>query len=239
VNDFLSVSHLVALSLALGLGVTIVPLAHRRPGPWVFVTSVILGIFLVVQELAYEATLLVTGHFSLQYSLPLYLCDVAAVVAGIALIWPQRRLVELTWFWALAGTLQGLLTPDVSLDFPSWSWLQYYGDHAGVVLAAMLLVVGRGLHPRPGAAPRAFFVTVLFTALVGVADLFTGGNYMYLRQVPGGGSLLSLFGPWPVYIGVAAIVAVIFIVASDAPFWPERRRASLSASPRGSAPVRQ
>ena len=63
-------------------------------------------------------------------------------------------LVEITWFWGLAGTLQGLLTPDHPILFPSYDWLEFYTDHIGVILAACWLVVGLGLHPRPRAALR-------------------------------------------------------------------------------------
>jgi hypothetical integral membrane protein (TIGR02206 family) len=224
-QGFAGSAHLVALALSAALAITVVPLARLRPGRWVTVASVLLGVFLIGQELAYEVVLPVAGRFSTQYSLPLYLCDVAAFVAGAALIRPKPLLVELTWFWAMAGTLQGLLTPDVYWPFPSWDWVQYYGDHGGVVLAALLLVAGRGIQPRSWSALRVFAITVAFTAVVAVADVVTGGNYMYLRHVPDGGSLLSLFGPWPQYIVVATGVAGILLLVLDAPFWMSRRRA--------------
>lgn len=221
-----SSAHLIALGGTLLLGAVMVPLVRLRPGRTARVACAALGVFLIVQETAYELVLLANHTFTLQYSLPLFLCDVVAYVGGVALILPVPLLVELTWFWGLAGTLQGLLTPDVDFPFPSWDWLQFYGDHGGVVVAALVLVAGRRIHPRRGAALRVFAITAAFTALVGLVDVATGGNYMYLRRVPSEGSLLNLLGPWPWYIAGATGLALLFLVLLDLPFWRERRRAA-------------
>lgn len=220
----LSGPHLVGVIGTVVLAAVLVPAARLRPGPWVTVVCWVLGAFLIVQETAYEVVLLVSGTFSVRTSLPLFLCDVAAYVAGIALFLPRPGLVDLTWFWGIAGTLQGLITPDVDFPFPSWEWTQFYGDHGGVILAALLLVIGRRIHPRSGAPLRVFAVTAVFTAAVGVVDVVTGGNYMYLRRVPSEGSLLSLLGPWPWYIASATVLAALLLILLDVPFWPERRR---------------
>ncbi len=70
---------------------------------------------------------------------------------------------------------------------------------------------------------RAFVLTMAYTACVGVADLLTGGNYMYLRQKPASGSLLDLMGPWPLYILGGAGVALVFFAVLAAPFRLSRR----------------
>ncbi len=169
------------------------------------------------------------GTWSVASSLPLFVCDVAAFIGALALVWRRAILVEITWFWALAGTLQGMLTPDHVIAFPSYDWFEYYGDHIGVILAACLLVIGLGLHPRPGAALRVSAVTVAYFAAVGAVDWVTGGNYDYLR-VPSPGSLLTVLGPWPWYLLGAAGVGVASIVVLDLPFWPERRRTGRRAA---------
>jgi hypothetical integral membrane protein (TIGR02206 family) len=217
-------SHLLALFGTLAAALLLVPLARRRPGPWLVVTRLALGVFLIVNEVGYEVVLASQGRWSAAYALPLYLCDAGAFITGVALIWPKRRLVEITWFWALAGTSQGLLTPDQVLAFPSYDWLQFYGDHGGVVVAALLLVIGMGIHPARGAVLRVLTITIGFGVLAGIGDLVTGGNYMYLRSVPGQGSLLNVLGPWPWYIASTAGLALVLFTALDAPFWPERRR---------------
>jgi hypothetical integral membrane protein (TIGR02206 family) len=210
----------------------LVPLARFRPGHWVTVASWLLAIFLVVNEIVYQIYQVANGTWAAGHSLPLYLCDIGAFVAAAALIRPRTILVEVTWFWSLAGALQGILTPDHVVILPSYDWLEFYGDHIGVVLAAAFLVVGRRAHPQPGAVVRVIAVSVAVLAAVGVVDAITGGNYDFLR-FPSPGSIQSLLGPWPWYILGTTVVGLVLFAVLDAPFWPERRRAKRQAASRG------
>ena len=65
-------------------------------------------------------------------------------------LWTARPLlVELTWFWGLTASLQAVLTPDLgSADFPELLWWTFFITHSGAVVAALVLVVGRGIVPR-------------------------------------------------------------------------------------------
>ena len=80
------------------------------------------------------------------------------------------------------------------------------------------------LQPRPGAVRRIFALTVVFAIVVGLIDLGTGGNYMYLRQVPVSGSLLDLMGPWPWYIAAGAVLTLVVLAILDTPFRLSRLR---------------
>jgi hypothetical integral membrane protein (TIGR02206 family) len=139
-------------------------------------------------------------------------------VAAAALVWRQLLLAEVAYFWGLGGTLQAVLTPDLKDHFPSFPYLQFYVTHDLVILAALFLVIGLGLQPRAGAVRRIFLLTLTFAGLVAVIDLATGGNYMYLRQVPVSGTLLSVMGPWPWYIVTGAVLTLVVLVILDAPF---------------------
>jgi hypothetical integral membrane protein (TIGR02206 family) len=164
---------------------------------------------------------------TLAYSLPLQLCDVAIFVAAAALWARSRALAELTYFWGLAGTVQALLTPDLPQHFPSYPYFQYYIAHGGVVAAALVLVIGLGLHPRRWALAWVAAITVAYAALVGGVDLITGADYMYLRAKPPSPTLLDVLGPWPWYIVAAGFVAFALFVILDAPFRflePSRKR---------------
>ena len=198
--------------------------ARLAPGRSTVLLSRALGTILIANELYYFAQQWVVGTFAL----PLYLCDVAAFVCGLALWWPRPRLVELAYFWAIAGSLQGLLTPDVTHAFPTYLYFQYYIDHVGVVAAGIFLVVGQRIHPQRGAVPRVYIATVIFTMIAGLWDVIDGTNYMYLRQIPSSGSLLNDMGP-PWHDGCG--VALVFLLILDAPFWHERRVARLQARP--------
>jgi len=220
----LSPEHLVPLAVLVVVAVLLCVAARRAPGSWIGAVAAIMALTIVVAELSWQPYTLANHAWSLGASLPVQLCDVGGFVAAAALLWRQLFLVEVAYFWGLGGTLQALLTPDLKDHFPSFPYLQFYVTHDLVVLAALLLVIGLGLQPRAGAVRRIFLLTLAFAALAGSIDLVTGGNYMYLRQVPAGGSLLNLMGPWPWYIVAGAVVTLVVLGVLDAPFRLSTRR---------------
>jgi hypothetical integral membrane protein (TIGR02206 family) len=200
--------------------------ARRRPGPWVVWANRVLAAILVAVSLTWVVTTATATHWSMQSSLPLALCDLVTLVAAAALWSLRPTLVELTYFWGLAGTLQALLTPDAQVGFPSIEFFEYVVAHAGIVIAALFLVVGQRIRPRPWAAPRVLAITVAYSAFVILVDMTSGADYMYFRQPPANWTLLRVLGPWPWYMGSMLGVAIVLVVALDVPFWRARRAAS-------------
>jgi hypothetical integral membrane protein (TIGR02206 family) len=221
---FLTVEHLVPLAALILLAAVLCAAARRRPGTWRDGVAGALAVIIVVAELSWQPYLLLQGRWSPAIALPVQLCDVGGFVAAAALWWRKPLLVEVAYFWGLGGTLQALLTPDLGDHFPSFPYLQFYVTHAAVVLAGLYLVIGLRLQPRAGAVPRIFFLTLGFAAAVALVDVVTGGNYLYLRHIPPGGSLLNLMGPWPWYIVTGVAAALVSLLILDAPFHFVRRR---------------
>lgn len=215
-----------AMTVAFGVVATAVLLveARRRPGLWMRTAARVIGMVLAVDAISFVVTLLAQGAFSARTDLPLPLCDSATIVAAVACWWDLPLLVELTYFWGLAGTLQAIITPDLDVGFPHLAFFQYMAGHIGIVMAALVLVVGMRLRPRPKAVPRVFAVTATYTAFVGLVDALTGADYMFLRSPPSSWTLLRVLGPWPWYVPSAAGVALLLLVLLDLPFWAGRRR---------------
>ena len=220
----MSTEHVLPVVLLVVVAVLLCVAARRAPGRWIDAVAVIIALTIVVAELSWQPYVVAKGTWSAATSLPVQLCDVAGFVAAAALLWRQLVLVEVAYFWGLGGTLQAVLTPDLKDHFPSFPYLQFYVTHDLVILAALFLVFGLALQPRPGAVRRIFVLTVAFAIVVGLIDLATGGNYMYLRQVPVSGSLLDLMGPWPWYIAAGAVLTLVVLAILDAPFRLSRLR---------------
>jgi hypothetical integral membrane protein (TIGR02206 family) len=157
--------------------------------------------------------------------LPLELCDAAIVLAVVTLIAPRRAAAELLYFWAGSGTVLAMLTPELPWNFPRWEFVVFFGLHGLVLVAALVMVFGLGLRPRPGAPWRAFAITAGWAAFVGLVNLALGTNYMYLRRKPLVATPLDWMGPWPGYIGVGAAVAFVLFLALGLPFRREWRAA--------------
>lgn len=205
--------------------------ARVRPGRWTTAFTRALAVLLVANQLSWYV---VERHaLSVQWSLPLGLCEMGTFVAGAALWWRTPLLVELTYFWGLGGTVQALLTPelDPSSLFPSYFYFQYYINHGGLVLAAVFLVVGLNLVPRPGAVLRVAAITAGYLVVVAGVDRLTGGDYLYLRQPPPTVSLLNLLGPWPWYVAGMIGLGVAMLLVLNSPFWAMRRLTRGTAQP--------
>ena len=220
----MSTEHVLPVALLVVVAVLVCVAARRAPGRGIDAVAAIIALTLVVAELSWQPYVVANRTWSAAASLPVQLCDVAGFVAAAALLWRQLVLVEVAYFWGLGGTLQAVLTPDLKDHFPSFPYLQFYVTHDLVILAALFLVFGLALRPRPGAVRRIFVLTVAFAIVVGSIDLATGGNYMYLRQVPVSGSLLDLMGPWPWYIAAGAVLTLVVLAILDAPFRLSRLR---------------
>jgi hypothetical integral membrane protein (TIGR02206 family) len=223
----------VAVGAVIAVGLCLA--CRRLPGPWVPWAGRAIAVTLAVDAVVFLGTPLVLGGWSVRTSLPLALCDVALVVAAVACWWPGWLLgMELTYYWGLAGTVQAVITPDLSAGFPQLVFFQFVVGHIGIVVAALYLVVGLQIEPRPGAVPRVFAITTAYALLLGVFDWATGANYMYLAAPPDRATLLSLLGPWPWYLLSATVVAFFLLVLLDLPFRRPWLRGSFAGEELGS-----
>src|SRR5436190_20771240 len=141
--DFSS-EHVITMVVIVGSIAGLAAAARLWPGRWREFVAVTLGIVIVINESSWYWQSWDHGAFSISSNLPLQLCDLAAITA-VAALWTRRQiLVELTYFWGLAGTANGIFTPDIDAPFPSYSFLQYNIEHGAIVMAAIYLVVGLG-----------------------------------------------------------------------------------------------
>ncbi len=215
-------AHLTALACVAGLGVSLVALVRASPR---LALAVRLSLATAIVALAaFEMTTGVReGWLDWRDFLPLELCDAAMVLAVVTLVFPRRRTAELVYFWAGSGTLLAMLTPELPWDFPRWEFVVFFGLHGLVLNAALVLVFGLGLHPRPGAPRRVAAITLAWTAFVALVDWSLHANFMFLRAKPSVATPLDWMGPWPVYIGVAAVVALAVFELLSLPFRREWR----------------
>jgi hypothetical integral membrane protein (TIGR02206 family) len=216
-------AHLAAVALPIVAGAALARQIRARPeGRTGLLVRIVLAASIVVL-VGYVLAVAARGAgLSLELVLPLHLCDLALVLTVYALLARSRTVAEVLWFWAGAGTTLAMLTPDVARGFPDPQFLVFFGLHGLVVMAAIVLVFGFGLRPGAGAARRVFLLTVAYAAAVGVVNVVLGTNFLFLCHKPANPTLLDAFGPWPVYIAVAAALAFLLFQLLGLPFRQER-----------------
>ena len=205
----LTVSALVVLGLTLAL--------RRSPKAERPVRFVLAGL-LVMGMLAFVTVEVAHGKAPLVDYLPLHLCDMALFIAVWALLTRSVAVVEVLYAWAGSGTVLAMITPELTRPFPDWYFLTYFGLHGGVVAAAVALVYGCGVTPRPGAPLRALLWLNVYAGVVALTNLVLGTNYLYLCRKPVTPTPLDWFGPWPTYILVAEAVALGLFSLLHLPF---------------------
>ncbi|MEO0018162.1 MAG: hypothetical protein RLZZ522_1445, partial [Verrucomicrobiota bacterium] len=89
-------------------------------------------------------------HLIAHDALPLYLCDVVSLLLAWALVTGNRRVAEVGYFWSLAATTQGLLTPALVYDWHSPEFYAFFVEHGGAPVAGVVLAFGAGMPPQPG-----------------------------------------------------------------------------------------
>ena len=130
-----------------------------------------LGAALLVNIVVWQTVLAAGGTWNASSNLLIDVCPVANIVAAATLWRPLPVLVELTYFWGCAGTIQGVLQPDTCYHFPSYFCFQFYIAHMGPVLAALFLVIGLRLRSCDHAVPRVFAITALYACVVPVPEV--------------------------------------------------------------------
>lgn len=156
-------------------------------------------------------------------SLPFYLCDVVSIILGLALIFRNRRLVEIGYLWGLAGTVQGLITPTL---YFSWDTIEYYAffiQHGGVPIAALTLVFGLKLYPEKGAFKRAVIWSWCYMLGAYLFNVALNTNYGFINEKPGVGTMFDHMGPWPWYLITLQVIAFSAYWILLIPFWKRNR----------------
>lgn len=213
-------AHLTVLTLTVVLAATLV-VALRR---WGTQPPLLRGSLLVLAWallLSFPAKIWAFSTLEgplLENALPMHLCNWAAVLGFLAIVFRRQIFCELLYFWGLAGTLQAVITPNVPVGFPHPVFIVFFIIHGGVVIAAVAVVFGLRRYPRPGGALRALAWAQLYLLVAGLTNVIAGTNYGFLRAKPETASMLDYFGDWPYYILMLELAALIFFSLLALPF---------------------
>lgn len=154
--------------------------------------------------LAYPVSLILrTGlfpDFRWQDMLPLHMCSIMTLVAGLALVYECPFLRAVTYFIGTPVCAQALITPALAYRFPSPIFIEFFASHMLIVTAALYLPIVLNWRPRPKDFIRAFFFGIAYMlAMLGLNPVL-GTNFGFVTERPPGGSILDLLGEWPWYL---------------------------------------
>lgn len=228
------VPHALVLAMIAVVAVVLVILGRRHRGTstqWQL-SRALAAVFAAIL-LFNEVYWLFFGQSEIKYSLPLQLCDLAAIAAVWALWSHSPTAFALTYFWGLTLTSQALLTPELAgPGFPSLRFLAFFGLHSLAVWAAIYLTWGVGLRPDWHSYQVAVLATICWGVVMFAFNQVIATNYGFLDTKPQVASLLNVLGPWPWYLLVEVVLgAAVWALIT----WPWVRQ-QVPSTPDASAP---
>lgn len=160
-----------------------------------------------------------SGTYDVRKDLPLYLCSLLAILIPVFTYYRKYWMYEILVFWIIAGTLQGIITPDIATGFPTFDYLRYWVVHLGLLLVVFYATYVFRMTPNIKSVFKSFFALQLYVlAMVGI-NYVLNANYFYLNQKPKSASLLDYFGEWPLYIIVVQLIVIPYFLIIYLPFY--------------------
>src|SRR5262249_28040185 len=121
-----SQAHAIALVWTLGIlaGVVCIGLRLERERRWRW--DVLLACLALLVDIGSISYFLMPGRRSWTESLPLQLCDLAGLLAPVALALGEKKQFRwartLVYFWGLGLSSQAFVTPVLTEGFPAWRY---------------------------------------------------------------------------------------------------------------------
>ena len=211
-------SHLVAVTISVFLFIYFPLLIRKNPDVnWVKIFCRILGLLLIGNELGWVIYKFNIGNAGWAEYMPFELCTINAYLLGFLLIFkPRYAVFEVVYFFSMAGTVQGLVTPRLFAVYPHYLFFEYFITHTGIVLAALVLIFRYKWKVTWLSLWRAFLWLQIIALFNLIFDFTFEVNYMLMRNLPKVPSIIDYFGQWPWYIfacevfGLASFIFYLF-----------------------------
>lgn len=218
-------SHAATLVVGAVVITALVALGRRPGRPRTIAVGLLASACLVSYPLSQLAWASCGDPVDLDNSLPLHLCDIAAIVAGFALLTRHRLLCELTYFWGLAASIQGIVTPVVGYGFPHPVFLTFFWHHFAIVGAALFLPLALDWRPRRPlhhTVIRVFLWAEVYLLTMIPVNFLLGTNFGFLARKPDTTTILDQLGPWPWYLISIQFVGLCLLGLIALPFLRSR-----------------
>lgn len=195
------------------------------------------GWIILIYQTWYTAWYFMPYRFDWRDSLPLQLCDLAAFIAGLAMVTGWRPWRSLLYFWGIGLSTQAFFTPTLQFGVMHIKFWMFWVGHTMIVGSAVYDVVVGGYRPRFKdlmlvlaatymLCMSIFYMDVLLTDLVG-----TPINYWYIGpSKPLNPTLIDRLGPWPLRVAMVIGIVVSEFVLLWA-IWPIAARLTGRADP--------
>ncbi|WP_299125377.1 TIGR02206 family membrane protein [uncultured Winogradskyella sp.] len=163
-------------------------------------------------------------NYNFKTDLPLYLCSLMALFIPVFTYYRKYLMFEFLVFWIIGGTLQAVITPDITDGFPSFDYFRYWIAHLGLLVIIFYFIFAFKMKPKFKSVFKSFLALQVYVVLMMVVNYILDANYFYLNEKPKSASVLDYFGEWPYYILVGQLIIIPLFLIIYLPFYLSERK---------------
>ena len=152
-------------------------------------------------------------------ALPLHMCAFSTWRISIYLLGGPRIFFNFAYFWGIVGAGMSLLTPDTTLGFPSFEYINHMYGHLLIILGVNIGMVLMNERPYLKDFLNVMtFTTIAFLPAMYGVNFLLDANYWYILEKPVGDNITALMPDAPYHILALIPVAWLFTFAIYVPF---------------------
>jgi hypothetical integral membrane protein (TIGR02206 family) len=183
----------------------------------------ILGAFISLTIIAFNIYTYNLGNYNVSEDLPLFLCSFMALIIPVYTYYRKYWMYEVLFFWIVAGTLQGVITPDIANGFPVFDYFRFWIVHLGLLIAMFYATFVFNVRPKFKSIFKSIIALQFYILIMYAVNLVLNANYSYLNAKPEATSVLDYFGDWPYYVVTAQLVIIPYCLLIYLPFYIEEK----------------
>jgi hypothetical integral membrane protein (TIGR02206 family) len=228
VSTFAPFTALHAATIAgIGLLIAALVLAARRGSGVARGAATALGLGYVLAWIGVHGWRNLPPQFDPYLTLPLQMCHLAALAAGLYFVAGWAWLRPLLYFWGLALTTQACVTPTLTEGPALPEFWFFWVTHGIIVAAAAYAIAVDGYRPTWRDYGLACIAGAVYVAVAVAVNVAFGANYGFLGNMrPELPTIVDFLGPWPERIAVIMLIVAAAMAVLMLPWTLARRVAA-------------
>ena len=173
-----------------------------------------MGIYQLGVKFANQISPILSDSYILATHLPLQLCSISGILAGVVVFYRKQILLEFLYFFGIVGFIHSILTPQFTGGTSTWNIFDYYVGHSMLFIVPIFLMMFYGFRLRKNAWWTSFIYLQLIVVIVSQANVIIGNNanYMYLAEAPIADNIFILQDPYHILGFELAALAHYYIL---------------------------
>ena len=220
-----SIEHVLPIVLAFALCAALVWISNRNFNRKQKESTLkTLGAFVSLTIVVFHAYYMSLGNYDVSRDLPLFLCSFLALIIPVFTHFRKYWMYEILIFWVIAGTSQGVITPDIAIGFPSFDYFRYWIVHLGLLMIMFYATLVLKMRPQFKSVFKSFMALQVYMLILMGVNYLLKANYSYLNKKPESASVLDYLGDWPYYLLIVEAFLIPLFLLIYLPFYLTRKR---------------